>query len=265
MQLGMPTLIELKSAEACAELCCELGLGFIELSMDLPNYQAEKLIADELRRIADKYKVFYTIHLEGFLDPCVFNSRVMSAYTETVMQVIDISKQLGIPLLNMHMNRGDHFTLPDGKVALYEVYKTEYLQKLTDFRDKCTAAIGDADIKISLENCGDYGRCGYMREGLDELLQSPAFALCFDIGHNAAADYADEQTIMEREEHLCHMHIHDATGRANHLPLGEGDVDLRKYLALAEKYNCRAVLEVKTVEGLRTSVEWLKERGVVHE
>lgn len=212
----------LKPGKACAMLCRELGLSYVEFSMDLPDYQAN---------------------------------------IETALQVIDIAKQLDIPLLNMHMNHGDHFTLPGGKVALYEVYKPEYLQKLAGFRDICTEAIGDAEIKISLENCGDYRRCGFMREGLDVLLQSPAFALCFDIGHNAAAEYADEQTIMERAERLCHMHIHDAKGRINHLPLGEGDVDLMKYLELAQKHNCRAVLEVKTVTGLRSAVDWLKARS----
>ncbi len=30
MQFGMPTLIELKSVEACASICRELGLKFIE-------------------------------------------------------------------------------------------------------------------------------------------------------------------------------------------------------------------------------------------
>lgn len=93
------------------------------------------------------------------------------------------------------------------------------------------------------------------------LLQSPVFALCFDIGHNAAADYADEQTIMERADKLCHMHIHDARGRVNHLSLGEGDVDLVKYLDLAKEYDCRAVLEVKTVAGLQSAVDWVKEGG----
>lgn len=128
---------------------------------------------------------------------------------------------------------------------------------------KCVAAISDADIKITVENCGDYSQYDFVREGLDVLLQSSAFALCFDIGHNAAADYADEQAIMERADRLCHMHIHDAKGRVNHLPLGEGVVDLVKYLDLAMKYDCRAVLEVKTVAGLRSAVDWLKERGFI--
>ena len=33
-----------------------------------------------------------------------------------------------------------------------------------------------------------------------------------------------------------------------------------KYLDLAAGHDCRVVLEVKTVDGLRQSVSWLKER-----
>jgi hypothetical protein len=37
MQLGMPTLIEIKSLEACAALCRDLGLAFVELNMNLQS------------------------------------------------------------------------------------------------------------------------------------------------------------------------------------------------------------------------------------
>lgn len=263
MQFGMPTLIELKSLDSCATLCRELELDFIELNMNLPEYQVDTLDVVELRRIATQFDIFYTIHLDENLNPCDFNNKVAAAYTDTVLRTIEIAKLLGVPILNMHMNRGVWFTLPDNKVFLFNKYRDVYLQKLSDFREKCTAAIGDADIKITVENCGDYGRYDFVREGLDVLLQSPAFALCFDIGHNAAADYTDEQTIMERTQRLCHMHIHDAKERANHLPLGEGDVDIVKYLDLAKEHDCRAVLEVKTVAGLRLAVDWLTERGYI--
>jgi sugar phosphate isomerase/epimerase len=134
---------------------------------------------------------------------------------------------------------------------------------LIGFRDVCTVDVGDADIKICVENCGDYGDKLYLRKGLALLLENPAFALTFDVGHNAAADHVDEPTIMEHIESLYHMHIHDANGHKNHLKLGDGDVDIAKYLDLAKERDCRAVLEVKTVEGLRQSVDWLKERGYI--
>lgn len=123
------------------------------------------------------------------------------------------------------------------------------------------AAVGDANIKICIENCGDYGDKPYLNKGLALLLESPVFALTFDVGRNAAADYVDESTIMEHIESLYHMHIHDASGLKNHMKLGDGDVDVAKYLVLAKDHGCRAVLEVKTVDGLRQSVDWLKERG----
>lgn len=43
MQFGMPTMIETKSIESYALLCHELGLDFVELNMNIPEYQAERL------------------------------------------------------------------------------------------------------------------------------------------------------------------------------------------------------------------------------
>ena len=57
------------------------------------------------------------------------------------------------------------------------------------------------------------------------------------------------------------MHLHDyIVTRGAHLPLGEGELNLVQYLDIAQKHNCRVVLETKTIDGLRKSVEWLKER-----
>ncbi len=51
IDLGMPTLIELRSPEDCAELCRELGLQFVELNMNLPQYQTDQIDPDRLRNI----------------------------------------------------------------------------------------------------------------------------------------------------------------------------------------------------------------------
>lgn len=261
MFFGMPTLLETKSLEECALLCLELGLKFVELNMNLPEYQVDKLDTVRLADIAIKYGIYYTIHLDENLNPCDFNERVSAAYTNTVIQAIDIAKKLNIPILNMHMNSGVYFTLPDKKVFLYDEYMDEYLERLTFFRNVCTSTIGNDIIKICVENCGDYARSSsFVKKGLNLLLESPVFGLTFDVGHNAAADYSDEPTIMENANRLKHFHIHDVKGRSNHLTLGDGDVDLSKYLELAKNHNCNAVIETKTVHALRQSVAWLKAR-----
>jgi len=53
------------------------------------------------------------------------------------------------------------------------------------------------------------------------------------------------------------MHIHDVVGRKNHLPLGTGELDLLKYFDLANGNNCRVVIETKTIDGLKQSVDWM--------
>jgi sugar phosphate isomerase/epimerase len=105
MQFGMPALIELKSLEESAALCRELGLDFVELNMNQPEYQADRLDTSRLAEIADQYGVYYTIHLDENLAPCDFNDKVATAYTGTVVRTIEIAKQLDIPILNMHLSR----------------------------------------------------------------------------------------------------------------------------------------------------------------
>ena len=92
-----------------------------------------------------------------------------------------------------------------------------------------------------------------MQFGMPVLIEMNSIEDC------AAADDSDEPVIMRRVDSLSHMHVHDARGRGNHLVLGDGDLNLRRYLDLAATRDCRAVLEVKTVEGLRRSVAWVKE------
>ena len=43
MEFGMPTLIEQETLEETVKLCKDLGLDFVELNMNLPQYQVEIL------------------------------------------------------------------------------------------------------------------------------------------------------------------------------------------------------------------------------
>jgi sugar phosphate isomerase/epimerase len=43
MEFGITTLIELKSLEDCVAFCKELDFQFVELNMNLPEYQTDKI------------------------------------------------------------------------------------------------------------------------------------------------------------------------------------------------------------------------------
>lgn len=257
MDFGMPTLIETVNLEDCARLCKKLGLRFIELNMNLPQYQPQKIDTEKFLQIAEKYGIYYTIHLDENLNVSDFNSYVAQSYTKTVLETIEIAKILRVPVLNMHLSKGVYFTLPDRKVYLFSEYKEIYLESIKNFIKVCESAIKDSPIRICLENTD--GFTDFHLDALKLFMKSFVFALTFDIGHDYCIGSRDESVLRSYDKKLFHMHMHDANkGGKNHLALGTGEIDLPKYIQLAEKNNCRVVLETKTVDGLKKSVEWIK-------
>ena len=253
---GMPTMIECSSLEQNLILCSELGLDFIELNMNMPEYQFDQIDIASAKHLFRQYGKFPTIHLDENLNVCDFNMAVADAHMNTVIQTISLAKNLDAPIINMHMSDGVYFSLPDRKVYLFEQYKLQYLKRLQQFRDTCADAIGNDAIHICIENCGAYH--DFQLEGINVLLENPCFALTYDIGHDYCAGNRNEAFIMSRINRLRHIHLHDATEISNHLTLGAGRIDIANILALAQKNNCRCVLEIKTEKALRQSVSYLK-------
>lgn len=256
IDFGMPTLIELPSLERSASLCRRLGLKFVELNMSFPQNQLETLDSDRLKKIADKFGIYYTIHIDESFDPCSANAGVSKAYVQYFMDTIELAGKLGIPTLNMHLLRGIYVTLPHKRVFIHEENEALYLEKLRLFRDMAENAIGDSGIKVCIENTDGFD-LPFLQHAIDLLLESPVFALTFDIGHDHAINGIDKPIILQRQERLCHMHMHDALGTNVHLALGDGELDLWYYLELARRHNCRVVLETKTLAALKSSSGWI--------
>ncbi len=263
MDFGMPTLIEITDLEETMKLASNLHLSFVELNMNLPQYQMSKLEDNiaVLTELKEKYEVYYTIHLDENLNVCDFNDDVREAYLLTVIRTTEIAKQLEIPIINMHMNHGVHFTLPDRKIYLFEQYKDDYLKSIMKFRNLCETAIGNSDIKICIENTNGYRP--YEKEAISLLLESKAFGLTWDIGHSNSVQNIDESFIILNKDNLIHFHIHDSVNKSDHMILGTGEIDLKQRLKIAKEHNCRCVVETKTIDALRKSVIWLNETGYI--
>lgn len=274
MQFGMPTLIENQTLKENINLCKKLHLNFIELNMNFPEYQIDRLEnTEQLYRAADEAGIYYTIHLDENLNIADFNMLVANAYLETVKSTIQATKHLlplknkyGIPtqpfVINMHMNHGIYITLPGKKVRMYERNFDVYMNSFRNFRSLCEEWIGDFDIVIAIENTDGFFE--YEKSAVNYLLESPKFALTWDIGHSMTTGETDVPYILEHSDKLKHFHIHDATdninGRSgkNHLALGDGEINIADRLSKANAFNARCVLETKTVEALEKSVTYLK-------
>ena len=275
MQFGMPTLIENRTLEDNVNLCKSLGLKFIELNMNFPEYQVEGLEdTEKLISLAEEAGIYYTIHLDENLNIADFNQLVSDAYLETVRRSIEVTKKLmclrdkfgdlSQPLiLNMHMHHGIYITLPNRKVQMYDRDFDTYMKSFAVFRSKCEEWINAGDIMIAIENTDGFR--DYEKKAIEYLLESPRFGLTWDIGHSKAVGEKDVPFIEEHKEHLIHFHIHDGSENPpkNHLALGEGEINLDERLNLAKNRNARCVLETKTIEALKQSVLWLEERNYI--
>ena len=91
LKFGMPTLIETQSIEQCAALCAEAGLSFIEMNMNLPQYQVQTMDAARLAAVAKQYGIGYTIHLDENMNVAEFNPDVAAAYRNSVVQTIELA------------------------------------------------------------------------------------------------------------------------------------------------------------------------------
>ncbi|MDE6617287.1 MAG: sugar phosphate isomerase/epimerase, partial [Lachnospiraceae bacterium] len=101
MDFGMPVLIENKNVQDNIALCRRLRLDFLELNMNLPEYQADKLEdTGYFKGLAEEAGIYYTIHLDENLNIADFNSSVSDAYMETTARTINVAKLLNVPVLN---------------------------------------------------------------------------------------------------------------------------------------------------------------------
>ena len=262
MKFGMPTLVECRDLEHCAQVASRLGLDFIEVNMSFPQYQPHTLSVDEALRISEKYGVSYTIHADELLNPFDFNPVVKKAYVEVMRNTIRFAKALSMPIINMHLLKGVYVTLPGKVILLTDVYKEDYTLAVKEFIAACEEEIGDSGLKIAIENVDNNAFTESQIAALPLFMQSHAFALTLDTGHDICLDGKDRHVFNTYPEKLRHMHLHDCgTDKHPHIALGTGIVDVRASLQKLPK-DGTCLVEVKTIEGLEESVRYLKENGL---
>ena len=255
MDFGMPYLIETHSIEECCGLAKELGLQFVELNASFPDCLVEKLDPAQLHQLSRKYGVYFTLHIDETCNPVAFNTIVRAAWLKSIRHALSIAAALGMPIVNMHFPMGDYVTLPDRRVYLYEQYADDFYAALAEFRKMCEEALMSTGTCISIENT--HGWKDYEYRAIEYLLESPVFGLTLDIGHCHGVGDVDQPFYRKHDERLIHMHGHDGLGRKDHMVLGDGEIDLCERFAWAKRRNARVVLETKTIEALRTSVQRL--------
>lgn len=251
--IGMPGLIELESIEENIALCKALSLDFIELNMNLPRYNHE-IDLKTIKSCLEAAQIKVSLHLSETFDPFELDPIMRSAHMASFKRGVEIARSLDAFLINMHLSKGIHFSLPDQKVHLYEVYKEAYLKHVASFIE----IVEQEGIQLCIENTGIHDM-NFIREASDLLLQSKHIGLTYDIGHDITSGYKDFSYYDLHKHEIKHYHIHDGTENKNHLSLFTGDLDIMSFVEKARSQDASIVIEVKSEKDLIDSVTKLGE------
>lgn len=252
--LGMPTLIELETLQNNIDYCHSLDLDLLEINMNLPYLQVE-----ELKRIHLPEDLKFSIHLPEELNVWDFNPKVRNAYIETIRETIEFADKQNIQIINMHMNRGVYFSLPEKRVYLFEENNPFFNDRNEEFGSMIDDMLQDSEIKIYIENTGILD-APFISRAVESLLKRDSFYLTWDVGHDASSGNKDLHFYKSHIDEIKHVHLHDAIGKTNHLPLGEGELDFPEILSIVDCSIKSIIFETKTVAGLKKSVNYYRKR-----
>ncbi|MDB5054631.1 MAG: hypothetical protein JWM44_2681 [Bacilli bacterium] len=259
MKLGMPTLIEFKTLEQNVRLCKELKLDFIELNMNLPICLPENLSYQEIKNIKKEYGIEFTVHLPEEIDLSSFHPPIRRGHIDRCREAIEWASSAGIKTLNMHLNNGIYFTLPNMKMWINEQYTSEFNYLLHESYSQLYPLAYSLDMVMSIENTCNF-HFPFISRALEMLSKFENFYLTWDVGHDAKANFDEEATFRKFTDRIKHMHLHDCNDKSDHQPLYSGKVPINNRLEFAENNNLSVVIEVKTSTALQESVDQIKER-----
>lgn len=262
MKFGMPTLVECKDITECAAVAGRFGLDFVEVNMSFPQYLPSRSSALQYRELSQKHGIFYTVHADEQLNPFDFNPAVSDCYFKVMGECIDFSLEIGVPIINMHLLKGVYVTLPEKVVLLTDVYKDEYLERVRSFIKMCEERIAGRNLKISIENVDTNLFTSSQVDALEYFMKSEVFGLTLDVGHDDCMAGKDAHVFKKYLDKLCHLHLHDSDGKHAHLALGDGRVDIREKLSMLTP-GSTCLVEVKTVDGLEKSIEYLRSNNLL--
>ncbi len=126
------------------------------------------------------------------------------------------------------------------------------IQKLCDIAE-------EFGITIGVENMPNLGfLLGRLPEeliGMVETVNRENVGIVFDVGHASLTGTLDEFLKLKPK----HIHLHDNRGRTDeHLPLGHGIIDWASVMNELKDYRGRFVIEARTVEEGRESLNYLR-------
>jgi hypothetical protein len=253
---GIPVLIGFQELRPNLDLCRELGLDFVELNMNLPYSFPENISSHEVRA-AVKEGMRFSMHLHDELDLGSLQPSVRLGHLQRCEEALRWGSRHGVFLINLHLNPGVYFTLPDRKVWVYERYLDEYVESLSSSFERYRPWPNSLGIRIGVENTGlsPIPSCAGGRIHLD--FPSTGYAgtsPCWTFRPLGGGLHASQ---LDRHGTCTSM----IGCNSDHQIPYTGLLDCDRYPDLAEEKGMSVLVEVKTEGSVRSAIGVMRDRG----
>lgn len=221
------------------EWMAELGLEFIDLTLEPPAAASWRVDAGEIRKALERHRMAVVGHTAWYLPIASAIPEIREAAVSELRRCLERFAEVGARCMNIHPDRHT----PWHPREFYIKGNLESLEGLLRLSKKY-------GIALMIENLpGDYNSVPQLGELLGPL---PDLGLHLDIGHaNLQVPRNTAAEILEAwGTRLRHVHLHDNKGGTAdlHLPLGTGTVDVKAAVKALQRcgYDGTITLEVFT-------------------
>jgi sugar phosphate isomerase/epimerase len=183
------------------------------------------------------------------LSPGAVDSKVRRATVERFTHILDIAEIMRPRAVVFHSG--------------YEKWKYAlnvnlWLEKSLMTWQPLNSRAADMGIKISVENIFEDDPSNLKL--LMEYMNSENFGICFDTGHfNLFSKYPLETWMDSLNPYIIELHLHDNDKTSDqHLPMGDGTFDFRKFFSLLRNKNCIHTIEAHSPDHAFKSMAYLE-------
>ena len=219
------------------EWMAEMGLDFVDLTLEPPMASVDRIDLDAIRIAVDDYGLKVVGHTAYYLPLCSPFETIRKACVEELKRCIAAFASVGAQWMNLHPDR----------IAPMHDRRFIIEKNLQSLRELFVEA-HRFGIGLMIENLpGNFNSVMQLSELLDPL---PELGLHLDIGHaNLLTDRNTTSDLLTAYgSRLRHVHLHDNKGGEAdlHLPLGTGNIDVAHYIHLLQAigYDATITLEV---------------------
>ncbi len=254
MKIGMQPDIRHKPKEAF-EFAVNNGFEHVEILMDHPYYSLANLSYSEVIELKWSYDLDVLIHAPATSTNFISLSENMrrASYRE-LAEVCYFAEKCGAEVVTFHIGWNPGF-IANGRFHFRRELFDEHnervlLAEMKPFLKK------DVNVKLALENTILID--GGLRRALEEIVAEGNLYLTLDVGHY---NIQENPFFVEHFDKVVNMHIHDNDGeRDEHLALGRGTVDLRRFPI--EDYSGFITIETRDETAIIETRDYLEKLGV---